>query len=144
MTMFSLSPPALAALICVYLYAVQTTSASDSTTTSTVTLSTIVTTSTTTITLGQSTFASTAIVPVTTVPEGAQPTGMSYGSGNGIYSGEQFRDAVLNSTNLYRRAYQAEPLTWDDTLASYAQDYAENCVWEHSVSLSNCAVPESA
>lgn len=60
--------------------------------------------------------------------------GNNAGSGNGVYSGTQFQDAVLNSTNLYRKAYQAEPVTWDDSLASYAQNYAEKCVWEHSVS----------
>ena len=141
MTMLSLSPRALAALISIYLYAVQRVYASDSTITSTITSSTIVTTSTTTITLGQSTFASTTQIPVTTIPSAAATTGMASGSnagsGNGVYAGNQFQDAVLNSTNFYRKAYQAQPVTWNDTLAQYAQNYAENCEWEHSVSLLN-------
>ena len=41
--------------------------------------------------------------------------------------------AVLNSTNYYRSQHQASNLTWDSTLADYAQDYSKNCKWEHSV-----------
>ena len=112
----------------------------DSTTTHTVTLETIVATTTTTITLRSSTFESTAVVPVATVVSGSETaTGVesmssgSVGSGDGAYSGSGFRDAVLNSTNFYREHYQAEPLEWDSGLASYAQNYAKQCIWEHSV-----------
>lgn len=140
MTMLSLSPRALAALICISILFAAGSEANDSTTTSTVLSTTIVTTSTTTITLGQSTFVSTTEIPITsltTIPTAETTTGMASGSnagsGNGVYSGNQFQEAVLNSTNFYRKAYQAEPVTWDDKLASFAQNYAQECVWEHSV-----------
>lgn len=137
MTMFTI-PRALVALAWIYVYAVRPCLASDNTITSTVTSSTIVTTRTTTVTLGTSTFASTDTITTTSIP-GATTAGMSSGSnagsGNGVYGGSQFVDAVLNSTNLYRKAYQAEPLEWDDTLARYAQNYAGECVWQHSVSI---------
>lgn len=50
------------------------------------------------------------------------------------WEGKGFQDAVLNSTNLYRAQHQADPLKWDDSLASYAQDYADGCKFTHSVS----------
>ncbi|KAI6800561.1 hypothetical protein KC363_g1092 [Hortaea werneckii] len=43
------------------------------------------------------------------------------------------KTAVLNSTNYHRSQHQASNLTWDSTLADYAQDYSKNCKWEHSV-----------
>ncbi|EME79984.1 uncharacterized protein MYCFIDRAFT_18029, partial [Pseudocercospora fijiensis CIRAD86] len=43
-----------------------------------------------------------------------------------------FQNEVLNSTNWYRAQHEAAPLTWNSTLASYAQDYAKNCIWKHS------------
>lgn len=52
------------------------------------------------------------------------------------WQGQSFQNAVLDSTNYYRGQHQANPLRWDDSLASYAQDYAQKCVFEHSVSLS--------
>ncbi|CAK4029313.1 DNA mismatch repair msh3 [Lecanosticta acicola] len=39
---------------------------------------------------------------------------------------------VLNSTNYYRRNFLASPLTWNDTLASYATKWAKGCIWKHS------------
>ncbi|KAK4546095.1 hypothetical protein LTR36_002232 [Oleoguttula mirabilis] len=48
------------------------------------------------------------------------------------YTGEALQSAVLNSTNYYRTQHQASGLTWDTTLATYAQDYAEKCLWQHS------------
>jgi len=50
------------------------------------------------------------------------------------YTGNALQAAVLNSTNYYRAQHQAGALTWDDGLASYAQDYANKCAWQHSVS----------
>nr|POF24575.1 hypothetical protein CFP56_78157 [Quercus suber] len=44
-------------------------------------------------------------------------------------------DAVLNSTNLYRANYGADALTWNATLAAFAQTHAEKCIWQHSVGL---------
>ena len=142
MTMlFFTSPRTVAALICIStILFTAGGEANDSTITSTLLSTTIITTSTTTITLGQSTFASTTeveVTSVTTIPTAAATADMSSGgnagSGNGVYSGDQFQEAVLSSTNFYRKAYQAQPVTWDDELASFAQDYAQECVWEHSV-----------
>lgn len=58
---------------------------------------------------------------------------MSLGSGHGSYGGTEFKSAVLNSTNYFRAQHQAKPLTWNNTLAEYAQHHARQCIWEHSV-----------
>jgi uncharacterized protein YkwD len=39
---------------------------------------------------------------------------------------------VLQATNAYRAKHQAARLTWDDTLASRAQQYAAGCPGRHS------------
>ena len=52
---------------------------------------------------------------------------------NMAWEGKGFRDAVLNSTNLYRAQHEANALKWDDSLASYAQDHADDCKFAHSV-----------
>jgi hypothetical protein len=44
------------------------------------------------------------------------------------------QSAVLNSTNYYRSVFQAQDLVWNDTLADFAEDYAQGCIWQHSVS----------
>lgn len=51
------------------------------------------------------------------------------------WEGQGLRDAVLNSTNLYRSHHESRALTWNASLASYAQDYADGCKFQHSVSL---------
>ncbi|KAG7451816.1 PR-1-like protein [Guyanagaster necrorhizus] len=43
-----------------------------------------------------------------------------------------FRSAILDTTNSYRSAHGASALTWDDTLASYALQHTQSCVFEHS------------
>jgi uncharacterized protein YkwD len=53
---------------------------------------------------------------------------------NMAWEGKGFRDAVLNSTNLYRSQHQANAVKWDKSLASYAQDHAKDCKFAHSVS----------
>jgi uncharacterized protein YkwD len=63
----------------------------------------------------------------------AEPTASASGE-NMAWEGKGFRDAVLNSTNLYRSQHQANALTWDKKLASYAQDHADDCKFAHSVS----------
>lgn len=50
------------------------------------------------------------------------------------YTGTAFQAAILNSTNYYRAQHDAADLTWNATLAAYAQDYARECIWKHSVS----------
>lgn len=68
------------------------------------------------------------ITPTTSIhnlPTATSSDDMSYQDG--------LETAVLNSTNYYRSQHQASNLTWDSTLADYAQDYSKNCKWEHSV-----------
>lgn len=43
-----------------------------------------------------------------------------------------FRESILNSTNTYRYEHSVGYIYWNETLATYAQSYSENCVWEHS------------
>jgi hypothetical protein len=39
---------------------------------------------------------------------------------------------ILNSTNFYRYEHNATALTWNASLASYAQSWASRCQWQHS------------
>ncbi|KAK5630426.1 hypothetical protein RRF57_006141 [Xylaria bambusicola] len=45
-----------------------------------------------------------------------------------------FTSAILNSTNVYRKAHNASALTWNATLASFARSYLSkaSCKFEHS------------
>jgi Cysteine-rich secretory protein family len=45
----------------------------------------------------------------------------------------EFEQDVLNTTNYYRHQYNASDLVWNDTLATYGQQWAEPCNWKHSV-----------
>ncbi|KAL8395992.1 hypothetical protein RB595_003432 [Gaeumannomyces hyphopodioides] len=52
-------------------------------------------------------------------------------------SRDRFTSAVLNSTNAYRRDHDAANVTWNDTLARFADDYltkevTDKCEFEHS------------
>ncbi|KAH8703409.1 CAP domain-containing protein [Talaromyces proteolyticus] len=38
----------------------------------------------------------------------------------------------LTQTNFYRQQHNASALTWNTTLASYAQNWADHCNWKHS------------
>lgn len=40
---------------------------------------------------------------------------------------------ALDNTNYYRSQYNASALTWNDTLANYAQRWSDQCHWAHSV-----------
>jgi hypothetical protein len=44
-----------------------------------------------------------------------------------------FENSILNSTNFYRREHNATALNWNDSLASYAQDWVDKCQFKHSV-----------
>ncbi|KAF2845084.1 PR-1-like protein [Plenodomus tracheiphilus IPT5] len=44
----------------------------------------------------------------------------------------QFRDAVLNVTNTYRKQHNATALEWNSTLADFAADWSEDCEFKHS------------
>ncbi|CZT18243.1 related to the plant PR-1 class of pathogen related proteins [Ramularia collo-cygni] len=39
---------------------------------------------------------------------------------------------VLNSTNTYREIHRVDPLTWNTTLADFAQEAAQACIFKHS------------
>ncbi|KAL4948287.1 CAP domain-containing protein [Aspergillus filifer] len=47
-------------------------------------------------------------------------------------SAKLFKSTVLDATNAYRKAYNASALSWNNTLADFARDWARTCVWEHS------------
>jgi len=95
------------------------------TTTTTLYSTTTVLTSTITITGDHSTSVSVTTETIATAIPAA--------TGTMAYTGDVFQSAVLNSTNYYRAQHQAGSLSWDDSLAQYAQDYAEKCQWKHSV-----------
>lgn len=44
-----------------------------------------------------------------------------------------FENDILNQTNYYRRQHNASALIWNDTLSTYAKQWAEPCNWKHSV-----------
>ncbi|PYI03825.1 PR-1-like protein [Aspergillus sclerotiicarbonarius CBS 121057] len=43
-----------------------------------------------------------------------------------------FQNSILNVSNTYRSAHNATNLTWNTTLTTYAQSWAEQCKWQHS------------
>ena len=48
-------------------------------------------------------------------------------------SDSAFTAAVVNSTNVYRTQHNASALAWNASLAAYAQNWANGCVFHHSV-----------
>lgn len=63
----------------------------------------------------------------TTTPSSPQPPSYT--------SPEDFKDTVLSASNRYRSEHQAIHLVWNETLTKYALDWAQRCIWEHSVRL---------
>lgn len=47
-------------------------------------------------------------------------------------SDSDFKETILNVTNLYREQHKASQLTWNESLAEYAKDWSEDCKFEHS------------
>jgi uncharacterized protein YkwD len=88
---------------------------------------------TTSDTVTGSILGATTIAGSTRFAEPTDSASASLGS-NMAWEGNGFRDAVLNSTNLHRAQHQAKAVKWDDSLASYAQDHADDCKFAHSVS----------
>ena len=66
--------------------------------------------------------------PSTTSPSAASSATSSSSSS----AGGDWQDEVLSSHNQYRSLHSASALTWDDTLASYAQQHASSCVFQHT------------
>lgn len=121
----SLLPPALLLLISSQTLAKETTTSSVTLTTTTYIASTTITRTLNRQHVTQTNSISTSAGTETT---SAQPK-MS----------KSLEATVLNSTNLYRELYLAQPLKWNDTLANFAQDHAKQCVFEHSVRSSSSA-----
>lgn len=48
--------------------------------------------------------------------------------------GSQFTDQVLRYHNWFRDQHSAVALTWNTSMAETAGQWAENCVFKHSVS----------
>ena len=65
------------------------------------------------------------VTTVTTAP--SQPTNEPSYVDDGA-----FRDAVLNSTNLFRNEHNASSLAWNDSLTDFGDDYVDGCQWKHS------------
>jgi uncharacterized protein YkwD len=103
------------------------------TTTTTLTSTTTILTTTVTLTSGGTSFTSTMTETTAVAGDPSMPTNGPVATGAMSYTGGAFQAAVLNSTNYYRSQHQAQALSWDENLASYAQDYAEKCQWQHSV-----------
>ena len=47
-------------------------------------------------------------------------------------AGGDWQNQVLAAHNQYRSKHSAGALTWDDTLASYAQQHASSCAFQHT------------
>ncbi|OXV05865.1 hypothetical protein Egran_06367 [Elaphomyces granulatus] len=60
----------------------------------------------------------------------ATPTSSS--STSSFTSEVELKETVLGVTNLYRQYHNASALIWNDTLADYAQRWANQCQWKHS------------
>ncbi|KAJ5887609.1 hypothetical protein N7495_007650 [Penicillium taxi] len=47
----------------------------------------------------------------------------------------EFKNTVLKVSNKYRNVHDADGLVWNETLVKYAKEWAETCIWKHSVGL---------
>lgn len=47
-------------------------------------------------------------------------------------SGSDLESQVLRTTNSYRSQHGAAPLTWNDTLADYANSHVSSCIFQHT------------
>lgn len=72
--------------------------------------------------------ATTTITTLTTTVAAAASTSLSSSFTNAL----DFRISILNSTNFFRWEHSAAFLYWNSSLASYAQNYVDGCVWAHS------------
>ncbi|KAJ2964402.1 hypothetical protein NQZ79_g605 [Umbelopsis isabellina] len=57
-------------------------------------------------------------------------TGSSSTGASGVSSGDV--KTILDTHNAYRKEHSAPALTWNTTLASYAQKWSNGCVFKHS------------
>ena len=81
--------------------------------------------------------ASPAVSTITTTATSpAVPTSTSFTSDS------DFESAMLAAQNFYRLEHNVTALTWNDTSAKYAANWADNCEFKHSVSLT-LSIPNS-
>lgn len=73
------------------------------------------------------------VITITTSIAIALATPTSSSSTSSFTSEVELKETVLDVTNLYRQYHNASALTWNDTLADYAQRWANQCQWKHSV-----------
>lgn len=65
---------------------------------------------------------------VAAVPQSNQDTTVS-----AEYTDEtQFQRAILDATNLYRRQHNASEMSWNTSLVEAAQEWSDDCKFEHS------------
>ena len=60
------------------------------------------------------------------------PTAISTPDSASYTNTQDFESGILNSTNFYRYEHNATALTWNTSLADYAQSWASHCEWKHS------------
>jgi outer membrane biosynthesis protein TonB len=67
--------------------------------------------------------------PVTTPPPAAAVAPAAAADSSGLDPDAQ---SALDQHNIFRAQHGVQPLTWSDTLASYAASHAASCVFEHT------------
>lgn len=77
------------------------------------------------VTITATATATTTTTTTTTNPQ--VPQDRSYTSAS------QFKSSILSTTNAYRSTHNASSLIWNETLASFANQWARTCLWKHSV-----------
>lgn len=81
-------------------------------------------------------FETTIIVTITataTATATATTTNPQIPQDRSYTSVSQFKSSVLSTTNAYRTTHNASNLVWNEKLASFANQWAKTCLWEHSV-----------
>ncbi|KAM0426197.1 hypothetical protein ACHAPT_008547 [Fusarium lateritium] len=69
-------------------------------------------------------------------PTQAEESGSSSGSYDLSLDGD-YKSIMLNYHNIHRANHSAPDLVWDDTLAGYAENIANGCVFEHDMHQGN-------
>ncbi|TFY68361.1 hypothetical protein EVJ58_g1061 [Rhodofomes roseus] len=69
---------------------------------------------------------------ISSTTEAAPTTSASSSSGSSSGTSQSDIDKYLDDHNTVRAQHGASPLTWDDTLAAAAQQWANGCVFKHS------------
>ncbi|OAA60658.1 Allergen V5/Tpx-1-related protein [Cordyceps fumosorosea ARSEF 2679] len=71
--------------------------------------------------------------PQPTTTAQPQPTASQAPPQQSLAPSGGYQDTVVKYHNAYRQDHSAPALEWDDTLASYAQNTAQKCVFEHDM-----------